>query len=101
MDLTGRNPQDTFLRNVVFNDQLRTRSGICVIAAVQTEIIGNAIVVVIQLEAQTDLGQTRQGGQLVDEGFSTRQIDAVPVAHQAWQERTKGFARSSLEVTDL
>jgi hypothetical protein len=45
------------LRYVVRNHQLRTVRRVCGIATVQAEIVGNRIVVVIQLEAQTDLCQ--------------------------------------------
>jgi hypothetical protein len=66
VSLCGRNDRsmDT-LRHVILNDQLRTGIGRR-IATLQAEIIGNGVIVVIQLEAQAELGQ------------SAGQVGAVP-----------------------
>ena len=62
------NPQDMFLWNIIFNDQLRTidQPGI---AAVEFEVVGDGVIVIVQLEAQANLCHTTVRGKFVDEAF--------------------------------
>ena len=86
-----------FLRNVVFNDQSRTtrRTGI---PAVYLEIVCSQIVIVIQLESESELCgaiyiDKREGGDL--------QCNRVPTCCWDGSQYTNGIrARSSLEVCD-
>jgi hypothetical protein len=48
--------QAAFLRNVIFHNELRA-AGRAGVPAVEVEIVGEGVVVVIQFEAQADLGQ--------------------------------------------
>ena len=54
--------RDTPLRYVVGNHQLRTVGHGWGVAAEKAEIVGNGIVIVIQFEAQANLGQAAAGG---------------------------------------
>ena len=65
--------------HVVRDDQLRT--GCCrSVAAVQAEVVGNRVVVIVQLETQADLGQAGVRGQFVDEGFCAGQVDRLAMS---------------------
>jgi hypothetical protein len=71
--------KDTFLWHVVLDEQLWT-IGTARIAAIQTEIVGNSVVVIIQFEAQADLGQPGVQGSFVDIALPTGQVNTVPAA---------------------
>ena len=78
------------LRNAVCNDQLRTVCQSSRVAAEQAEIIGNPIVIVIQIKAQADLRQAAVGGQFVDVKFPGGQVEAVNVVDRRNDKRPVG-----------
>jgi hypothetical protein len=96
----ARSPKDTPLRYVILDDQLWT-IGSARIAAIQTEIVGCSVVIVIQFEAQADLGQPGVRGNFVDIVLSTRQVNAVPTAGKGRLEGTIRFACGGLEISSL
>ena len=71
------------------------------VAAVQAEIVGDCVIVIVEPEAQTDLCQAAAGIGLVDVEFTSRQIDTVDIADQCSAERPVGGCAKSLEVCGL
>lgn len=84
------------LRNVVLDDQLRSIRSCC-LSTVKLDKIRACIVVVIQSEAQSELGRP---GQVYEDVSCAIDDRTVPVADRGWIEAgNRGPSGCCLEIT--